>query len=405
MYKPVLSIDVSKSKSFAAAFLNYQEPYLKPFSFKHSQDDVGLLVRHLQSLEMKTGVKPDVVLEATGNYSKPISGFFEKSGYNVVVLNPLLTHQQKAKSIRKVKTDPIDANRIAQVYYLNNCKANNPLTECIADLRNLCRQYAAFNKLYTETQLHMQNVLDLVFPNYASVFSHICCKSSIRLLSEYSSPSAVLTADRNHLVEIIKSAAGTHSLQWVQNKVDRLLIAAGESLPNQQAQQSNARVLRDYIRILLTHQDVLADLRAEMVSQASLSPVFNLLRSIPGVGELTAITILAEIGDVNLFPTSKQLVAFAGLDPSVFESGKFKASNNRISKRGSAYLRKALYQAVIVGITCHSGKPVNPALQAFYTKKIAEGKPGKVAMIACCSKLLRIIYGVWRSGAPFANVR
>lgn len=104
-------------------------------------------------------------------------------------------------------------------------------------------------------------------------------------------------------------------------------------------------------------------------------------------------------------PTSKQLVAFAGLDPSVFESGKFKVSNNKISKRGSAYLRKVLYQAVIVGITTPSEKPVNPVLHAFYTKKIPEGKSGKVAMIACCNKLLRIIYGVWRSGTPFVNVQ
>lgn len=304
-----------------------------------------------------------------------------------------------------MKTDPIDANRIAQVYYLNNCRANNPLSDSIADLRNLCRQYAAMSKLYTETQLHMQTVLDLVFPNYACVFTHICCKSSIRLLSEYSSASAVLSADRYHLVEIIKSAAGAHSLQWAEDKVDRLLTAARESLPNQQAQQSNTRVLKDYIRILLTHQDVLADIRAQMISQASLSPVYSLLRSIPGVGELTAVTILAEIGDVKRFPTSKQLVAFSGLDPSVFESGKFKATNNRISKRGSTYLRKALYQAVFIGTGVRSGRPVNPSLHAFYTKKVAEGKSRKVAMIACCNKLLRIIYGIWRSGTPFVNVQ
>lgn len=304
MYKPVLSIDVSKSKSCAAAFLSYGETYLKPFSFNHSPEDTNLLVRHLESLERKTGLKPDVVLEATGNYSKPISGFFEQSGYNVVVLNPLQTHQQKAKSIRKVKTDPIDANRIAQVYYLNNYRANNPFTDSIADLRNLCRQHSAITKLYTETQLHMQNALDLVFPNYSCVFSHICCKSSIRVLSEYSSSSAVLSADRNHLVEIIKSAAGAHSLQWAEDKVDRLLTAARESLPDQQAQQSNARVLKDYIRILLTHQDVLADIRAQMILQASLSPVYSLLRSIPGVGELTAVTVLAESSNLSLINIS-----------------------------------------------------------------------------------------------------
>ncbi|MCX7923111.1 MAG: IS110 family transposase [Clostridia bacterium] len=113
MYKPVLSIDVSKSKSCAAAFLNHGEPFLKHFHFRHSPQDAYSLIKHLKNLEYKTGVKPEVVLDATGNFSKPISDLFEQSGYNVILLNPLQTHQQKPKSIRKVKTDPIDANRIA----------------------------------------------------------------------------------------------------------------------------------------------------------------------------------------------------------------------------------------------------------------------------------------------------
>jgi transposase len=361
MYKPVLSIDVSKSKSFAAAFLNYGEPYLKPFSFKHSPSETSLLIKHLQSLELKTGVKPEVVLEATGNFSKPISGFFEKSGYNVVVLNPLQTHQQKAKSIRKVKTDPIDANRIAQVYYLNSCKANSPLPDYIADLRNLCRQYDAISSLYIETQRHLQSILDLVFPNYDTVFSHTCCKSSLRLITAFPYPQAVLHAEHKDL--------------------------------------------KDYVKILMTHQNIMTDVRAQMIAQASLSPVYSLLRSIPGVGELTAVTILAEIGDVHRFPTVKQLVAFSGLDPSVFESGKFKATNNRISKRGSSYLRKALYQASVIGIGQRNDKPVNPVLRDFYTKKITEGKSVKVALVATCNKLLHIIFGVWRSNTPFFNVQ
>lgn len=403
MYKPVLSIDVSKSTSYAATFLAYGEPFQKPFTFMHSKNDTNFLLSRLRKLEAKTGVKPDVVLEATGNYSKPISSFFELSGYNVVILNPLQTHQQKAKSIRKVKTDPIDAIRIAQVYYLSHRKANLSLSDSMADLRNLCRQYDGLNNLYIETQLHLRNILDLIFPNYDTVFDHVCCKSSLKLISSYPSPQAILSAQREHLVEIIKSVAKGHSLEWANCKVDKLLTAARESLPSNQAQQSNARVLKDYVKILTTHQDILADLRAQIIIQASLSPIYSLLQSIPGVGELTAATILSEVGDIHRFPAVKQLIAFSGLDPSIFQSGKFKSTNNNISKRGSSYLRKALYQAVVIGIGKRKDKPVNPVLYEFYSKKVAEGKGSKVALVACCSKLLRIIYGIWRSEKSFTN--
>lgn len=188
--------------------------------------------------------------------------------------------------------------------------------------------------------------------------------------------------------------ASRRSVSWCDIKVDQLVLAARESLPANQAQQSNTRVLKNYIEILLSQQRILTDIQAQIIEQASLSPVFSLLLSIPGVGELTAATILGEIGDISRFPTSKQVVAFAGLDPSVFESGKFKSTNNRISKRGSSYIRKALYQATVVGISKRTTGILNPVLYEYYSKKLSEGKPSKVAIVATSSKLLRIFYGL-----------
>lgn len=134
-----------------------------------------------------------------------------------------------------------------------------------------------------------------------------------------------------------------------------------------------------------------------MVYWANFSSDYPLLRSIPGVGEATATTILAEIGDIKRFPSSKQLVAFAGIDPSVFQSGKFTSSHNKISKRGSPYLRKALYQATAAGISNRTGGPLNPILRDFYVRKINEDKPVKVAIIATANKLLRMIFGILSS--------
>lgn len=138
-----------------------------------------------------------------------------------------------------------------------------------------------------------------------------------------------------------------------------------------------------------------------MIKKAKLSPAFNLLLSIPGVGKLTTATIIGEIGDINRFPTVKKLVAFAGLDPSVYESGKFRSTHNSISKRGSTHLRKALYQAASAGIRKTNEVPNNPILYNYYSKKVNEGKAKKVAIIAAAHKLLRIIYGVWKNDESF----
>ncbi|SJZ82404.1 transposase [Selenihalanaerobacter shriftii] len=142
-------------------------------------------------------------------------------------------------------------------------------------------------------------------------------------------------------------------------------------------------------------------IRTQMHKWAEFSPAFPLFLSILGVGKLTAATIIGEIGDVNRFPTTKQLIAYAGLDPTVYQSGRFKASNNKISKLGSTYLRKSLYQATTAAIRKVKGKPNNPTLYDYYTKKRNEGKPYKVAVIATASKLLRIIYGVWKNNEKF----
>ena len=151
----------------------------------------------------------------------------------------------------------------------------------------------------------------------------------------------------------------------------------------------------------MTLETILTDMRAQIIEWAKLSPVFPLLVSIPGVGELTAATILGEIGDISRFPTVKQLIAYAGLDPSVFQSGKYKATNNKISKRGSTYLRRAMYLAAAAGIRRPKGTPTNPLLYDYYNHKLSEGKPVRVAIVATSSKLLRIIYGIWTSQQPF----
>lgn len=303
--------------------------------------------------------------------------------------------------MRKVKTDLLDTQRIANVFYLNDCKPVEQVDSKMEELRALCRQYERFVNLYSETQVRLKSMLDLVFPHYEQVFKHVSCKASLQVLSKYPTLNKVLEAKFDDLVTAFK--VPTRSLNWMESQAHSLLQAAKASQMNQAIGVSYEKLISMYVKTLRNQLEILDDLKKTRVQWAQECESFPLLLSIPGVGELTTTTILAEIGDIKKFPNSKQLVAFAGLDPAVFESGNFKSSQQKITKRGSTYLRKALYQATVAGISNRKNGPCNSVLYDFYSRKLAEGKPKKVAIVATCNKLLRMIYGIWHNNTPYKN--
>lgn len=400
MFKPVLSLDVSKNSSFAATFLSPNKPFARPFSVKHSPEGLAILLKSLSALQDASGLKPQAILEATGNYSKAISACLQDAGYQVILLNPIESHAHKRSSIRKVKTDSVDAVRIAELFYMKKFTPQHAINPIIADLRSLCRHYDGVNELFVASLLKLHKILDLVFPYFHTVFSDISSNAALNLLSAFPTPELVLAANKDDILAFLRSSA-FQKKSWPDEKYEKLVAAAKACLPFKEAQQSNVRVLREYITILLTHKKVLTDIRTHLITTAKLVPAFHLLISIPGVGELTAAAIVSEIADINRFPEYHQLIAFAGIDASVFQSGSFRASRNKISKRGSAYLRRALFLAASIGVRVNKKGPINPVLFEFYQLKLAEGKPRKVALIAACNKLLRIIHGIWRKNELF----
>ena len=397
--KPILSIDVSKEKSVAGVFLDQNHPVGTPKVFLHTRKELLKLSALLKELEKSYLVKPRVVMEATGNYSKPLTEFFHYEGFEVFVLNPLTTHQLKKKTIRKIKTDPVDVARIAQVFYTSEHVPFQPQTETITSLRELARQYEGLNNTTTEVEMRLISLLDSVFPNYGSLFSSIRNKASLAMLRAWPTPDLLVNASVDEIADVMKPSM--RPLIWRRAKAQKALDAARESVGCRSAQTSAAISIRHMVELLVHFQDILTDIRAQMNAIAARSPQYELLRTVPGIGEVTACVILSEVGDINRFATKKQLIAYAGMDPAVFQSGQFTARNNHISKRGSPYLRKALYQAAFVGIAERKGAPVNPVIRRFYDLKKSQGKLGKVALCAAACKLLCMVFGIMKSGKPF----
>lgn len=200
-----------------------------------------------------------------------------------------------------------------------------------------------------------------------------------------------ITASIQHLIERGKSAS------WCLERAQILVAAAGRNPFKHTAFPSHLISMHLLIKLLLQYQDHLAALNKSIETLAEELLEYDLIQSIPGIGTKIAATILAEIGEIDRFDHAKKLVAFAGVDPSVFSSGKFVATQNRITKHGSRRLRTALYQAVRCGIRSNR----NQKLRAYYDKKRAEGKLFKVAVIACVNKLIHWIFAILTSKEAF----
>jgi transposase len=195
------------------------------------------------------------------------------------------------------------------------------------------------------------------------------------------------------LADKIASLCKSRSERWENERAKQLMEAAQRNPFKSTLYHSHLISLEMYIQMLLQYQEHLAKLDERIDALAGEIEEYKIIQSIPGIGEKIAATILSEIGEIERFNHPKKLVAFSGIDPSVHSSGKFKATINRITKRSSSRLRHALYMAVLCGIKGSRNKK----LKEFYDRKRDEGKPFKVAMIACANKLIHWIYALLKS--------
>lgn len=245
-------------------------------------------------------------------------------------------------------------------------------------------------------------VVDQVFPEYIGVFGDTYSKVSLRLLLRFPTSGKVLQLRKIELIEAIKELTPrARSVRWAEERAERLIAAAERNPFKNSTMSSHFVSLGILVQSLLQYQEHLSQLETQIDALAEDIAAFDLLRStIPGIGNKIAATILAEVGEIERFDNAKKLVAFAGLDPGVFSSGKFTATQNRISKRGSKRLRLALFLAVRCGLRLS----VNQKIKAYYDKKRTEGKGHKVAVIASANKLLHWIFAILKNKTTFVDL-
>lgn len=409
---PVVGLDVAKGESQVQAFLDKGKPYRKSFSIQHNLEGLKGFLDFLQEIEKSAGgYQPSVVLESTGHYHTPVVQFLEEQNYVYIVINPLISHRAKSSSLRKVKTDAIDAYHLCELYYKEELEPYKKRGIQLLNLRNLTRQQESIAEMAAKTKLQLHSLIDQVFPEFRGVFGSLYSKVSLLTLLAFPTSESVLSVDEKELTDKISSLCNSRSEKWANERAQKLREAALRNPFQHNQYQSHIFNLEMLINIVLQYQEHLSKLANEIDSIAKEIEEYKILQSIPGIGEKIAATIISEIGEIDRFDAAKKLVAFAGVDPSVYSSGKFTASINRITKRGSSRLRHALYMAIQSGIRDARKKkttdeiiPRNKRLREFYDKKREEGKPFRVAIIACVNKLLHWIYALLKKRTTFQDI-
>lgn len=380
----------------------------KPFKIIHSDPQSRqLAITKIKEAQELYSLECRCFLESTGIYHIPLLCFLRDKGFVCETINPIITKNSTNVNVRKVHNDKFDSKKAATVGLNTSLKTSIIPDDEVIDLRNLARDYYYFKDLQSAVALKLTAELKVSFPRYQTVFSKVTTQSSLKLLSSYPLASDMLAAKKEDIVETIRSTA-RFGEKYALAKYEALLAAAKDASEFGRALTSNAIRIKLYVeqyQELQKHLDDLLKALHTTVDHLKNKVTYDriaLLQTLHGVGFLSAVVLIAEMGSFDLFRSPKKLYAYFGMDPAVKQSGKFNGDNVHMSKRGSSLARRVLHMIAINNLKVHKStkQAVNPVIHDYYTEK-CKGKKKNVATGAVMHKICNIIFAMLRDNKPF----
>lgn len=376
-----VGIDVAKDKHDCLITNSDGEILFSVFTISNDLIGFSLLLQRIQSCSNN----PETIkigLEATGHYSNNIADFLINKNYNIFIINPLHTSlYKKSQSFRKTKTDKVDAQSIVSMLMTQKLTPYAPASYHEKELKSLTRYRFNLVKDCSKLKVSFARLTNIIFPELEKIVHELQVKSVYQLMREYTDTNAISKAHLNRLTNLLSKYSKGH---YGREKAIEIREAAKHSIGSCdgiqaiELQQTLAR-----IHMLLEQIEIIEE-RIKKIVQEIDSPFIT----IPGISYTTAAMIHAEIGDFSDFSDAGKILAFAGMEPSIYQSGQYTSNKAKMVKRGSKYLRFALYTAAK-----NVGK-WDKNFQTFLQKKLAEGKPYNVAVSHVAKKLVRVLYSM-----------
>lgn len=384
-----VGIDVAKDKHDCIILNSNGKVVFDVFTIQNNIDGFEDLLFKIKTTE-KCPDKVKVGLEATGHYSCNILGFLKNKGLSTIVINPLYTSlSRKSISLRKTKTDKVDARTIACMIMSDvNLKPYSDTLYLNEDLKSLTRY--RFNKVAQRAKLKISvsRLVNILFPELEKLVSTLHGKAVYELLSEFPSAQHIASANLKHLTNLLHTASKG---RFQRASAEEIRQAARKSIGSYLPAKSLE--LKHTIKLIRELNSEITEIEAEIkkIMDVIDSPII----SIPGIGQNLGAVILAEIGDFYRFESPDKILAFAGCSPSTYQSGQLYSSHAKMEKRGSRYLRWALLNAA--AYVCKW----EPTFATYLAKKLAEGKHYYVALSHAAKKLVRVLYHLETTGKTY----
>jgi len=376
-----VGIDVASDKHDCAIMDSSTGEICEVFMFENNREGFNALMsKIILHSEIKDLSDIQIGLESTGHYSNNLVNFLHEKRLSVKVFNPLLVQRlRKAESLRRTKTDKADAKFLACLLIRDDSKSYKRSLPQIEELKTLTRHRHRLVKEQSKHKQHISRLITIVFPEIKTVFCSTSLATVRELFLQFPSAQAIAGTDIRKLTNILWTAS---KHRFGRNKAEEIRNLARQSVGTNN--RGNALELQQHLQSIhflkQQIQVVEAEIKAIMIDFDS--PII----SIPGISYTLGAMILAEIGDIRNFKNPAKLLAFAGLDPSLYQSGKFTADRTPMVKHGSSYLRFAIIQAAT------SVRQYAPEFRAYYDKKIAQNKHYLVAISHVAKKLTRVLF-------------
>lgn len=382
-----VGVDIAKTNHYAA-IVDYStgEVLENPFLITNNKQGFNLLYSKIKDLD-----KDEVLigLESTAHYGNNFIFHFHEKQFKLGLINPIQTSTLRKTRIRKVKNDKVDSMLICEALSLGYYNLLSSYDIALLEIKSLCRFRKELKDKASDAKIQLDSYVDQVFPELNYFFkNNLDIKTAHQLLKLYQSPQDIAKINLTKLSNLlIESSHGRYN----KNRAIELKQLASNSIGiNNSALCIQIKMTIDLIELLESQINDIEKQISDFIKKND-----NVITSIPGIADTTAAIILSEIGDINRFNNPNQVLAFAGLDPSVKQSGTFNASSTRMSKRGSSLLRYALILAA------NNVRLNTKTFSDYYNTKRAQGKLHYNALGHCAGKLVRIIFYMLKNNVKF----
>lgn len=382
-----VGIDIAKTNHYAS-IVNYStgEVIENPFLVTNNKQGFDFLYSKIKDFNKE---KVLIGLESTAHYGNNLIFYFHEKQFNLGIINPIQTAALRKTKIRKVKNDKVDSLLICEALSLGYYNLLSNYDIKLLEIKSLCRFHKDLKDKAAEAKIQLKTYVDQLFPELNGFFKdNLDIKTAHELLKLYQSPEDISKVNLTKLSNLlIKSSRGKYD----KHRAIELKNLASNSVGiNNFALSIQIKMTIELIELLESQIKDIEKQVSDFIKKSN-----NVITSIPGIGDMTAAIIISEIGDINRFNNPGQVLAFAGLDPSVKQSGNFNASSTRMSKRGSSLLRYALILAA------NNVQLNTKTFNNYYNTKRLEGKLHYNALGHCAGKLIRTIFYMLKNNVKF----